>query len=669
MPKSKIKIEVEPIGKRFFINEPTNCLKAILDAGIEIKSVCGGKGTCGKCRIMFMNGSANEPNEQELKILAKEEIEHGVRLACQHEFKEDTTIYIPASSLSEEQKLQVVGQERDIKIEPVVNKYYLKLERATLKDVKADFNRIKDALKLKYDINVDYIDFHVLKEMPKILRENNWEITVTVRDKEIILIEGKDTTSRNYGIAIDLGTTKIAVLLVDLISGKTVDKKGVMNPQISFGEDVMSRIDFASESEEKLKQIQQVVIDAINEAIADLCNKNGLKTKEILEMTLVGNTAMHHLFLGLPVKQLGLSPFPALTNDSIDLKAREVGINIATGGYIYLMPVVAGFIGSDHIAMILATGLYNMEGNCIGIDIGTNTEIALISQGKLYSVSTASGPAFEGAHIRYGMRAAPGAIERVIIDPQTCIPKIQTIDDKEPVGICGSGILDAIAELLKANIIDKRGKFKLESGCICKDNLGNLQYVLLPSYHEERINKNQDCGVKIKQTITQKDLNQKDEDQEDFAQKDMAQNSSIDMEELKKSLCPCDDLISINQKDIVEIQLAKGAMRTGIEILLENAKIDFKDIDKIIIAGAFGSYIDPKNVINIGMFPNVELKKISQVGNAASIGAKMALISKTQRKIAEDIGRMDNYLELTVFPTFSDHFALSVSFPSPEEII
>ncbi|MCL5771070.1 MAG: ASKHA domain-containing protein [Actinobacteria bacterium] len=654
MPKSKIKIEVEPIGKRFFIDEPANCLKSIQDAGIEIKSVCGGKGTCGKCRIMFMNGSANEPNEQELKILSKEEIEHGVRLACQHEFTEDTTIYIPASSLSEEQKLQVIGQERDIKIEPVVNKYYLKLERATLKDVKADFNRIKDSLKSTHSITVDNIDFRVLREMPKILRENNWEITVSVRNKEIILIEGKDTTDKSYGIAVDLGTTKIAVLLVDLLSGKTIDKKGVMNPQISFGEDVMSRIDFASEDDMKLKQIQQVVIDAINEAIVELCNKNGLKVSEILEMTLVGNTAMHHLFLGLPVRQLGLSPFPALTNDSIDLKAREVGINIATGGYIYLMPVVAGFIGSDHIAMILATGLYNMEGNCIGIDIGTNTEIALISQSKLYSVSTASGPAFEGAHIRYGMRAAPGAIERVIIDPQTCVPKIQTIDDKDPVGICGSGILDAIAELLKANIIDKRGKFKLDSGCICKDNLGNLQYVLLPSYYEERINNNQDCGVKNKQDMTQKDT---------------AQNSDTDMEELKKSLCPCDDLISINQKDIVEIQLAKGAMRTGIEILLENAKIDFKDIDKIIIAGAFGSYIDTKNVINIGMFPNVPLKKISQVGNAASIGAKMALISKTQRKIAEDIGRMDNYLELTVFPTFSDHFALSVSFPSPEEII
>jgi uncharacterized 2Fe-2S/4Fe-4S cluster protein (DUF4445 family) len=648
MPKNKIKILVEPIGLRFFINSPVNCLKAIKDAGIEIKSLCRGKGTCGKCRIIFMNGSSINPTEQELKILAKDEISHNVRLACQHDFNEDSTIYIPASSLSEEQKLQVSGQEREVKIDPVIKKYYLKLERATLKDVKADFNRIKDGLKNNYGTVAEKIDFQVLGEMPKLLRDNNWEITLSLRNNEIILIEGGNTTSRNFGIAIDLGTTKIAALLVDLSNGKTIDKKGVMNPQISFGEDVMSRIDFASENISKLKQIQQVVINAINGVIKDLCDLNNIKTTEILEMTLVGNTAMHHLFLGLPVRQLGLSPFPALTSESIDLKSREVGIEIAAGGYIYLMPVVAGFIGSDHIAMILASGLNDMKCNCIGIDIGTNTEIALISNGKLHSVSTASGPAFEGAHIRYGMRAAPGAIERVVIDPQTCIPDIQTIDDKEPVGICGSGILDAIAELLKANIINNRGKFNPDSRCICKDNLGNIQFVLSPDFHSKRINKIKNCKVDDSGSIN---------------------NSEKNIEDPEIFIDICDEGISINQRDIVEIQLAKGAMRTGIEILLENAGIDFKDIDRIIIAGAFGSYIDPKNVINIGMFPNVELKKISQVGNAASIGAKMVLISREQRKISEGIGEKDEYLELTVFPSFADHFASGVIFPSPEEII
>ena len=622
MQNNKIHIEIEPIGKRFNLDKPANMLDAIRNAGIEIKSVCSGKGTCGKCRIIITEGSIPPPTDSENKALTKDEISHGVRLACQHEFKEKTSVYIPASSLSEEQKLQISGQEKRIEAEPVVKKYFLKLERATLEDVKADFNRIKDSLLAAYSVKADNIDFEVLKRMPEIIRKNKWEVTVTVRKNEIVNIEAGDTSGRNYGIAIDLGTTKIAALLVDLINGNTIDKKGVMNPQISYGEDVMSRINFASESAENLTKINKAVTDSINSLVKELCEKNDLKSGEISEITLVGNTAMHHLFLGLPVKQLGLSPFPALTNDFLEIKARELGLDISTGGYVYLIPVVAGFIGSDLIAMVLATELYKMEGNCIGIDIGTNTEIALVSKGRLYSVSTASGPAFEGAHIRYGMRAAPGAIERVIIDSNDCRPRIQTIEDKEPAGICGSGILDAVAELLKAGIINSHGKFDKENRCVCVDSSGNVQYILLPDYHDKN-----------------------------------GRN------------CPPEDLISINQKDIVEIQLAKGAMRTGIEILLEHAGIDFNDIDKIIIAGAFGSYIDPKNVINIGMFPNVSLRKISQVGNAASIGAKMVLVSEKQRKIAEDIGRKIQYLELTVFPSFSDHFAQSVQFPKSEEII
>ncbi len=622
MQNKKMIIEVEPIGKRFNLDKPANMLDAIRSAGIGIKSVCSGKGTCGKCRIIITEGTMPAPTDSENRVLAKDEIAHGVRLACQHEFKENTSIYIPASSLSEEQKLQISGQEIRIETQQIVKKYFLKLEKATLEDVKADFNRIRDSLLSLYSVKADSIDFEVLKKMPEIIRKNKWEITAIVRKNEIVNIEPGDTTDKNYGIAIDLGTTKIAALLVDLITGNTVDKRGVMNPQISYGEDVMSRINFASESAENLIKIKKAVTDSINSLIDELCRNNGLESSDILEVTLVGNTAMHHLFMGLPVKQLGLSPFPALTSDSLEVKARELDIKISTGGYIYLIPVVAGFIGSDLIAMVLATGLNEMEGNCIGIDIGTNTEIALVSKGKLYSVSTASGPAFEGAHIRYGMRAAPGAIERVIINGNDCKPIIQTIEDKEPVGICGSGILDAVAELLKTGIINSHGRFDKESRCVCVDSLGNVQYILLADYHNNN-----------------------------------------------EGLCPPEDLISINQKDIVEIQLAKGAMRTGIEILLEHADITFNDLDKIIIAGAFGSYIDPKNVINIGMFPNVPLKKISQVGNAASIGAKMVLISEKQRKIAEDIGRKIKYLELTVFPSFSDHFAQSVQFPKSEEII
>lgn len=635
MENGKIKISVEPIGKRIFLNEPAGGLKAIIDAGLGIKSVCGGKGTCGKCRIVILNKEKKPASKQEQEILSPDEIDNGVRLACQQIFDRDLIIYIPSSSLSEEQKLQVTGEEKIIEVDPVCKKYFVKLKEANLGDLESDFNRIKSFLKKKYDLKVNSIDYRSLIEMPSIIRNNSWEITVTVRNDEIILIEGKDRTKNNFGLAIDLGTTKIAFLLVDLVTGKTIDSKGVMNPQVSYGEDVMSRLNFAMQSQDNANKIQKIVVTKINEAVSELCRKNNLTYKEITEMTIVGNTAMHHLLLGLPVNQLGLSPFVSLTNDSLQIKAREIGIKIEPGGYIFLPPPIAGFVGSDHLAVILATEIYKKKGNYLGIDIGTNTEIVLKSKKVITSVSTASGPAFEGAHIKYGMRAAPGAIERVLIDSKTCIPSVQTINDIKPVGICGSGILDAVAELLKAGIINRRGKFEADSDCVCRDSKGEFSYILAPSGDGNR----------------------------------RRENSNI-LEDDKHSTPRCGEKdISINQKDIVEIQLAKGAIRAGIEVLLEHADISFKDIDRIIIAGAFGSYIDPKNVINIGMFPNIPIRKIRQVGNAAGVGAKMILISKRQRANAEKIAKKIRYLELTVFHGFNNHFINSMQFPAPGEII
>jgi uncharacterized 2Fe-2S/4Fe-4S cluster protein (DUF4445 family) len=630
MREKKIKIKINPIGKSFILEKPTNGLEAIVNSGNKIKSVCGGKGTCGKCRIIILDGKNAPVSGREKEILTSDEIKHGIRLACQQIFNKDTTIYIPYSSLSEEQKLQVEGEEPDIEANPVCNKYFLNLKKATLKDIKPDFDRINEALRKEYKVDAKTIDLKVLSQMPSAIRENLWKVTATLRENpwenEIISIEGGNKTGSSYGIAVDLGTTKIAVLLVDLLTGRTIDRIGIINPQIRFGEDVMTRISFAMQAELNLKKIQVMVIESINKSVKKLCNRNKLMPEDIIEMTVVCNTAMHHLFLGLPVSQLALSPFLPLTTRAIHLKAREIGIDISPGAYLYMLPPIAGFVGSDHLAMILATRLYKQKGNCIGIDIGTNTEIALKTKRGIMSVSTASGPAFEGAHIRYGMRAASGAIERVIIDPETCIPSIKTINDKKPAGICGSGILDSIAELLRTGIIDRKGKFRADSRCLRRDSKGNLQYILSPQFY--------------------KSLNH------------------------KSQYTKCEDkYVSINQKDIVEIQLAKSAIRTGIEILLEDSSIEFGRIDKVIIAGAFGSYIDPKNVVNIGMFPKVSLKKVTQVGNAAGVGAKIVLISKKERELAEKIAQRIKYLELTTCPEFNDHFAVSTLFPEASEII
>ncbi len=603
MSDKKIKINIQPIGKRILLDKCANGLESITDAGIKIKSVCAGKGTCGKCRIIILKKEKKQINKRELEILTPDEIKSGVRLACQQVFDRDLTIYIHSSSLSEEQKLQVTGEEKSIKpLDPVCKKYFIKLKETDSGDMQASFDRIKSVLKDKYDLRVDSIDKDVFEEMPSVIRNNLWKITATVRNNEIILIEGGDKTKNNYGLAVDLGTTKIAVFLVDLATGETVDSKGVINPQIIYGEDVMSRLNFAIQNKDNAGKIQKIVIDKINEAAVEICSRNNLISREITEMTIVGNTAMLHLFLKLPVKQLGLSPFVSSIKKSLNVKARDIGIKITAGGYIFLLSPIAGFIGSDHLAMILATKIYKRKGNYLGIDIGTNTEIALKTGKTITSVSTASGPAFEGAHIKHGMRASPGAIERVTIDSGTGLPSIQTIDDREPVGICGSGILDAVASLLKAGLIDKKGKFKTDSGNICRDDKGELNYVL---------------------------------------EKD----------------------ISISQKDIVEIQLAKGAIRAGIEILLENACISIKEIDGVILAGAFGSYIDPKNVMDIGMFPGIPLNKIRQVGNAAGVGAKMILISKQRRIEAERLAKKINYLELASYPGFDDHFINGMQLP------
>jgi uncharacterized 2Fe-2S/4Fe-4S cluster protein (DUF4445 family) len=630
--QKKIKVSIEPIGRRVLLEKPANGLDAIRSAGIGIKSVCAGKGTCGKCRILIMDRDIRPPTSQEEKVLAKDEIDSGVRLACQQIFDRDIKIYIPASSLSEEQKLQVKGKEAEIDVDPLVSKYHLKLKRASLEDLVSDFKRIQEGLRQEYDVTADRIDLEALRLMPGVIRSNSWEITVAIRDGEVISIEGGDTVKQSYGLAVDLGTTKIALILVDLASGKTVDSQGIMNPQISFGEDVMSRLNYALEKPSNLDNIKNIVVKRMGEAAKELCGRNDIDTKQLLEMTVVGNTAMHHLFLGLPVKQLALSPFVPLTESPISIKARELGIEMAPGAYIYMPPPIAGFVGSDHLAMVLASGIFDLKGNYLGVDIGTNTEIALASKGKLTSVSTASGPAFEGAHIKHGMRAAPGAIERVVIEKDTFIPVIQTINDKKPAGICGSGILDAVAELLRTGVIDIRGKFQADNSFICQDDKGQKQFVLARS------------------------------------EKDDGKGKDHTTENLMELPCGEKD-ISVSQKDIVEIQLAKGAMRTGIEILLENAGIDFTELDGIIIAGAFGSYIDPRNVVNIGMFPRVSLDRISQVGNAAGVGAKMVLISGAQRKKAEEIAEKTDYLELTVYPGFSDHFIAGMQFPQPEQII
>jgi uncharacterized 2Fe-2S/4Fe-4S cluster protein (DUF4445 family) len=402
------------------------------------------------------------------------------------------------------------------------------------------------------------------------------------------------------GLAIDLGTTKIAGYLVDLSDGRTLAAKGVMNPQISYGEDVISRINRVIKSPDDGVQLQKLAVDAINGLGADLCAEVSANTEQIVEAVVVGNTAMHHLFLNLPVKQLALSPFIPAVSRALEVKARDLGLGIASGAYVHLLPNIAGFVGADHVAMLLATEVKQAEKPIVALDIGTNTEISLICKGRITATSCASGPAFEGGHIKYGMRAATGAIERLRIIND--VIQYQTIDGAPPIGLCGSGILDALAQLYLAKIIDEGGRI-IDKKPRVRTYKGQREFVLVS--REERKGK---------------------------------------------------PAITITQHDVRELQLAKAAIRTGIQALLEASGCSEAEIKQVIIAGAFGTYIDVASAVAIGMLPPLPLNRFRQVGNAAGMGAKLALISLKSRAKAQAVASKVSYIELASTPGFQPTF-------------
>jgi uncharacterized 2Fe-2S/4Fe-4S cluster protein (DUF4445 family) len=401
-----------------------------------------------------------------------------------------------------------------------------------------------------------------------------------------------------HGLAVDIGTTKLAAYLVDLKTGVTVARSGAMNPQIAFGEDVISRIAYAGREPDGAKKLQSILIETLNTLLASMCTEAHISRESVLDAVLVGNTAMHHLFAGLPVEQLGHAPFSPASTEPLTIPAAEIGLQLGPGANTYLPPVIAGYVGADHVSMLLATDAWKSSGNVIALDIGTNTEISLVANGKVTCCSCASGPAFEGAHIHEGMRAAPGAIERARWSEGKII--WQTIEDRPPVGICGSGILDVIAALLDGGLVKATGALKTVSAS---------GYELVQAAQ---------TGLGRALTVTRKDIN--------------------------------------------EIQLAKSAIRAAVEILLQEAGLSSDELDAFIVAGAFGTYLDLRSAIRTGMFPGLPLGKFHQVGNAAGVGAKQMLVSVDKRLEAEQLARQIGYVELTTRPAFTALFMEYLSF-------
>ncbi|MEM1798129.1 MAG: ASKHA domain-containing protein, partial [Candidatus Jordarchaeales archaeon] len=495
-------------------------------------------------------------------------------------------------------------------LNPPVCKYFLKLPKPSLSDPKPDAEILLGELR-RQGVGRDVeIDFHMLQTLPVALRKKDWSVTVVMWNGRVIGVEPGDTTRRAFGYAVDIGTTKLAGYLLDLLTGKVVAVESMMNPQISYGEDVIARITYASKGLREQRRLQKVVISAINKMLDSLLNKTGVKRGEVYEMVAVGNTAMHHLALGICPKYLALSPYTPANKRGVNVAARNLGVRINPNGNVYFLPIIGGFVGADTMGVLLATGMYKRDEMCLAIDIGTNTEVLLGNKDEILACSCASGPAFEGAHIKHGMRAATGAIEKIKIDEKFEV-KYETIDGEKPRGICGSAMIDFLAEALKAGLIDFTGVFNRE---ISSDRLRSgergLEFVV--AWGEE--------------TFTGED-------------------------------------IVITQNDIKEILLAKAAIHTGISILMKKKGLTERDIDVFFVAGAFGSYINPENARIIGMYPELPLERVRVVGNAAGTGARMALCSRDVRETAETLVGKVKYVELAAEAGFQAEFLNSYFLP------
>jgi uncharacterized 2Fe-2S/4Fe-4S cluster protein (DUF4445 family) len=628
----EVTVVLQPSGRRGKVPKGTKILEAARRLGVGIEAVCGEKMVCGKCRVKIMEGSfAKEGirssmhhlsaySDKEKKILKPKEIREGTRLACSTEILGDILVFVPESSRTGEQVVRKEAGKIKVRINPAVKKYYVELPIPSLEDPHGDFERLKEELQRRYRLKKLKIDFDMLQRLPDILRQADWKVTVTVwQNSEIIRLEpGKNEC--NLGIAVDIGSTTVAGYLTDLTTGKVLATESLMNPQVKYGEDVMSRITYCMLNEESgLKELQDTIIAGLNTIIKKAVKKAGHLPEDISEMTIVGNTAMHHLLLGINPEFMGVAPFTPAIHESIDIKASRLGLNMLPTGNVHILPIEAGFVGADNVGCLLTDVPHRRDEITLLIDIGTNGELVLGNREKLISSSCATGPALEGAQIEFGMRAAPGAIEKIKIDPVALEVRYKVIgndqwsDGKRNMkakGICGSGIIDGISEMFLAGIIKKNGQInsELSSPRLRKGTKGLDEFVIAWS-HETSIGED----------------------------------------------------IVINQKDIRAIQLAKGALYAGCQIMMR--KLGVKEFDRLVVAGAFGSHINKFSAMAMGMFPDCALEKVQTIGNAAGDGARIALLNVNKRREANDIARKVEYIELGLEEDFNDRFSEAMQFP------
>lgn len=624
-----------PSGKRGSFAIGTAVLDAARQLGVDIDSVCGGRALCGRCQVLCVEGSfpkhniVSEPGhlspfsetEQAYEARRRSSLAVGRRLSCQARLLGDVVVDVPAESQVHRQLVRKKAEHRVITLDTNTHLYFVEVLPADLYNQKGDLERLRDALAAQWKLENLTLDSSVLPYLQAALRKENWSVTVAIRGHREIAAVWPGFREQIYGAAVDIGSTTIAVHLCDLISGELLGSGGVMNPQIRFGEDLMSRVSHIMMHPESVTALTEVVQQGVNELIASVAREKSVDVNDILELVVVGNPIMHHLFLGINPIELGGAPFALATEGGLNVLARELNLQVNRGAIVYLLPSVAGHVGADSAGVMLAEEPYLRDEMTLVVDVGTNAEIVLGNKNRLLACSSPTGPAFEGAQISAGQRAAPGAIERVRIDPETLAVRIQVIGSTlwsdetgfaESIrhcgitGICGSGIIEAVAEMYLAGVLASDGvidgSLAAKSDRLVQD--GRTWSFRLYSGAQE---------------------------------------------------------IFVTQNDVRQIQLAKAALYAGVKLLMSRAGI--QKVDAIRLAGAFGSHIDAKYAMAIGLIPDCKLDKVSSAGNAAGTGARIALLNMAARSEIETIVRRVEKIETAVEPQFQQFFVEAMAFP------
>jgi uncharacterized 2Fe-2S/4Fe-4S cluster protein (DUF4445 family) len=660
------RVVFQPSGRQGDIPAGTNLLDAARSLGVEIEAICNGRQTCGKCQVSVEVGSfpkhgitsaaghLTAPDGREAHYWGKHPLLPGRRLACSCEVQGDLMIFVPEESQARKQIVRKAATERAIVIDPAIRIYYVEVDPPTLEHQMGDWDRIAAELDVRFGLKEVRLDPVLLRDLQRVVREGDWKVTVTVwQDREAVRVQ-PGYSEEAYGCAVDIGTTTVALHLCDLRTGEILGTASQMNPQVAYGEDLMSRVSYCDlNGAAGLATLHDAVIEALNRLARDAAAEADVQVDAITDIVLVGNSVMHHILLNIPPRELGQSPFAPAISDAADIKARELGLQLAPGARAHVLPLEAGHVGADNVGVILAEEPDRAPADEIWliVDVGTNGEILLGNSTKLYSASSPTGPAFEGAQIRHGMRAAPGAIERIRIDPATLdvrfkvigrdawndqwsaapaappqasspLPleertdgrqrrRVQRLADREimAAGICGSGIIEAVAELFMAGVLTPDGRFGQE-----------LQH--------ERLTWN---GSKAEFVLA------------------WPHESSTGR------------AVVITSDDVRNIQLGKAALYSGARLLMERMGVE--RVDRVMLAGAFGSYIDSRHAMVIGMIPDCDLSRVATVGNSAGDGARIALLNKHEREEARRLARWTNYIGIALEPRFQDAFVEAIPLP------